>query len=672
MAAINNKDNKNTKKIPDEFGKKIGGSKRDQWAARGLILSDLDGMNDAEKTKFIKKNNIWKTPDYKAMYESGRYDREVLYFIKTVKDKAATVPKAITSAGFDAASAYVEEMSIFRDKVMAITTWTECEDLLPWLMQTGRLFKSGYYGYDMTDAFRNIGGYDITRALSKMSLHRVQIDIAKKEFLYSDEDIFAKGYLAYPKASGEIRNNGSDGFMMPVAYGAIGINGINKRELEAIPAGTYVLIERRSRKFVAAVSKDYGDVKDMIHRLYEESKALRPTEKDEETDKDSGRKGKKRFKVPASVENCKRLKNGKDISLKKDVTPDDILTAFGFRGGEFGNWLNDETRQENLNHAYEAFTDLAIALGISASKIAFDGRLSIAFGARGRGSASAHYEPMREVINLTKFSGAGCLAHEFGHALDDILAKENGLSKPFSEAVGPKSSPAMAKLLSVMKYKKTDVKDSAEERVKKANMASKNLCRCFGQEFYRVNEEGKKAVNEWYKKNIIDAAAVNVGSRDNAWTYAENLLASLEALKRQVLPRTRKLKNEFRNAFKVYASAYFENKLFEAEVKKARKMTDYYTGSKKFDEVYQKDSHGYWSSDVELFARAFSCYIYDKLEKAGIEDDYLAGASNIFSLSIGDTTYRAYPYGEEREAINEAMEDFLNEVIGKASVDEAA
>ena len=47
----------------------------------------------------------------------------------------------------------------------------------------------------------------------------------------------------------------------------------------------------------------------------------------------------------------------------------------------------------------------------------------------------------------------------------------------------------------------------------------------------------------------------------------------------------------------------------------------------------------------------------------GIRNDYLAGSSDCFTLSIGDETYRAYPVGEERQTINKAMEDFLNECI---------
>lgn len=59
---------------------------------------------------------------------------------------------------------------------------------------------------------------------------------------------------------------------------------------------------------------------------------------------------------------------------------------------------------------YDALMDLAYALEIDPTDIALGNRLSIAFGARGSGNALAHYEPMREVINLTK-----CVVPEVWH-----------------------------------------------------------------------------------------------------------------------------------------------------------------------------------------------------------------------------------------------------------------
>lgn len=72
---------------------------------------------------------------------------------------------------------------------------------------------------------------------------------------------------------------------------------------------------------------------------------------------------------------------------------------------------------------FEALKDLAAALQVSDKDIAYQGTLAIAFGARGSGNAAAHYEPLRKVINLTKMHGAGSLAHEWWHGLDDYLVR---------------------------------------------------------------------------------------------------------------------------------------------------------------------------------------------------------------------------------------------------------
>ena len=44
----------------EDFGKKIGGARKDLWASRGLLSSDLDELTDFEKKEYVNKNNIWK------------------------------------------------------------------------------------------------------------------------------------------------------------------------------------------------------------------------------------------------------------------------------------------------------------------------------------------------------------------------------------------------------------------------------------------------------------------------------------------------------------------------------------------------------------------------------------------------------------------------------------
>lgn len=122
-----------------------------------------------------------------------------------------------------------------------------------------------------------------------------------------------------------------------------------------------------------------------------------------------------------SGENASR--QGEDYRKGKDVTAEEFAKQFGFRGVQFGNWANQADRQAALNNAYDSFMDMAKIIGVSPRAMSLDGELGIAFGSRGSGAANAHYEPGEVVINLTKTRGAGALAHEWWHALDNYFSR---------------------------------------------------------------------------------------------------------------------------------------------------------------------------------------------------------------------------------------------------------
>ncbi len=100
--------------------------------------------------------------------------------------------------------------------------------------------------------------------------------------------------------------------------------------------------------------------------------------------------------------------------------------VLGMRGLQWGNSVSDEERQHHLQKAAESFADLTDVLGLPAEMASFGGKLALAIGARGKGTALAHYEPSDKVINLTRNKGVGSLAHEWGHFLDEMLAGGNG------------------------------------------------------------------------------------------------------------------------------------------------------------------------------------------------------------------------------------------------------
>ena len=95
-----------------DFGNKIGGARKDLWKTRGLILSDLELMNEAERNNNIKKDNVWIKPNYQEMYDKG-ISRRIIYFIKTIRDAIPTKPYLPTQAY---QNGYIEFVSDIRDK----------------------------------------------------------------------------------------------------------------------------------------------------------------------------------------------------------------------------------------------------------------------------------------------------------------------------------------------------------------------------------------------------------------------------------------------------------------------------------------------------------------------------------------------------------------------------
>ncbi|MDL5055903.1 LPD5 domain-containing protein [Geitlerinema calcuttense] len=125
------------------------------------------------------------------------------------------------------------------------------------------------------------------------------------------------------------------------------------------------------------------------------------------------------------------VREGKDWLKGRDIaSTEEFARAFGFKSVEFGNWVKQgntkNERQQSINDAYNSLMDLADVLGLHPKAISLNGTLSLALGARGSGYASAHYEPGKIVINLTKTRGKGSLGHEWWHALDNYFSRMRG------------------------------------------------------------------------------------------------------------------------------------------------------------------------------------------------------------------------------------------------------
>ena len=132
---------------------------------------------------------------------------------------------------------------------------------------------------------------------------------------------------------------------------------------------------------------------------------------------------KKSCKIPDEYIDGAKPRSGAKPRRTHDITPEDLQKDFGLSGAQFGNWVENQRRQEDLNNFYEAMMDLADITGLPPKSLCFGNTLAMQFGSNGMAKAMAHYDPSQIAINLNKRNGAGSLAHEWFHAVDNLFAR---------------------------------------------------------------------------------------------------------------------------------------------------------------------------------------------------------------------------------------------------------
>jgi hypothetical protein len=209
-----------------------------------------------------------------------------------------------------------------------------------------------------------------------------------------------------------------------------------------------------------------------------------------------------------------------------NVTPSIFGDAFGFRGVEFGNWVDQGKRQKDLNQAYDSLMDLAEALDIPPKALSLNGQLGLAFGARGKGGknpAAAHYEPGTVVINLTKKAGSGSLAHEWWHALDNYFGKQRNKTdfitdSPYSlpnEEIRPEMARAFKAVRDVINDSDLPTRSNAlDQRRSKPYWSTVVEMTARSFETFIINKLGKSDISNDYLANVVS---------DEAWSAAEAL-----------------------------------------------------------------------------------------------------------------------------------------------------
>lgn len=323
-------------------------------------------------------------------------------------------------------------------------------------------------------------------------------------------------------------------------------------------------------------------------------------------------------------------RTGMPFTPDGNVTPEAFIEAFGFRGVQFGNWLPDHERQAVLNMGFEAMMDLAWAMDWEPGQMSLGGTLAVAFGARGKGGRhSAHYEPGKRVMNMTRLSGAGSLAHEFAHAFDHWSG--DGTTAPVPGGI-PSGS---------------------------------------GWEFSKVDRtailghRGPESVDAWaaVMRRIYRSPFTKAGRMEMLEGQAAALRDAIARNRSNMEEQERKDPSKrnglyLRQALDWEKERQKELSLHEQVIIATRALPeDHGFGSRPTSYLREASKIGngkYWRRPNELFARAFEAWVYDRIVANGGRSDYLV--HSVEEPTEGHDGPRAYPEGEERHAIGEAME----------------
>lgn len=639
-----------------DFGEKIGGAKKDLWKERGLSIDDLSYMNDAEKSQLIKKDNIWKKPNYQEMVENGLPVR-VAYFIKTIRDATPTKP-IILLRDSDIElkqKEYIDFVGKLCDYVMNLKQEDEVLRFYENFLSKYIIRDKNSYYVRVSPEVSSAVDNKLLQASQISNFYKIDNEIRKKQFCYTDDEKILSNFdiFVFDNDNVKITKDYSNTTVIEVT------EGYSKRFLYPKEPFSDISNWKENTIFIMDLSTR-NIIKNNLESIDAAEKYILENYKQQSNEKTNNSKNRKKQFVPEQLKNITR--DGENYRNNQNITGEDMRKTFNFKGGEFGNWLNENDRQQSLNYGYDALLDLSKALSISPTDISLGGRLSIAFGSRGSGDALAHYEPNREVINLTKMKGAGSLAHEWGHALDDIIGKKLGYTGFLTQKFrySDDASNTIKEIIDAMQHKtvcnEETMKKQEEEYLKRINRMTNLVNSFFPAE--HLNENQKEL-----KDNLIQNLIHNAGRSSN--NFIEYItkgtgnkdIDDLSNLRKETVGRV--ISKDDRKQIAQLQNYVFAGK---QQIGKEQKVeTDFYKNSLKFDEIYAKSGHDYWAETLEMFARSFACYVSDKLN---YKSDYLCGHCNSaigsYTNEKGETKIiKAFPEGEERKVINEKIDNFI-------------
>ncbi len=665
--------------------------------------SDLEGLNDTLKIKETVKANVWLKPDYQQLIDAGMQPM-VAHIFKQVYDSVAAKPAVSTKTTDAHLQTYISGLQRIEQGLMkwtqdtnALKAWTNSNirvagamlgkqvalsDLGPTTSLLEYVYPDGWRAH--RDELRIVGGNKLLGALQpgyeEIKRAGKAIDAGWPNKRESWE---VQGYkvLEQPKVSvdpNEFRSSKKYSLSVDRYY----LDTFNTEEAAQAAAAAI-------KPFVLVGKRGFLDSFESRELAVEAAKGRSRGGKD--TERQLIEKGYN--VIDAERVGVSRRMEGEDISSER------LMEEFGLRGVNFGNWMKTPAAraeaQMHLNHAYDAFHDLADILEVPPKVLSLGGMLGLAIGAQGHGGRNAaHFVPGVNEINLTRTTGAGALAHEWAHAVDHYFARQAGLdiaeepylsehalygdTKTRHEMVGGKfvavNSPrfgevrpeivgAFKGLVQTMTKRPQTVEEAQAVDAAYQQRLEKNVTgwlASIGRDF-KGQEAEFGVLAERVRSGDFGGERVAVGRSTLLHPVVLEMRDLYKAQHGRVysIEQLKGLQSNLDSlAFRREKAEHQQAMAADAEVVPERRQvsTDYALNAARLD----KDKGGkvYWSTKCELFARAFDSFVADKLEAKQAKNSY---------LSFGVRETETVPVGTERDAIHSAFDSLIGEFVVRES-----
>ena len=393
----------------EDFGEKLEGARKD-YAAK---------MEAAKEKNPIEAplSELWPIPDHQKLLDSGA-DPVAVGFVRAARESLPPKPRR------RGLKSWIRQLESSRDVAEAML-----EGRLD--IEQARQFSASNQGsfpesiFNVAELYAEVG--------HSQSLKGIRMFSATFSMWEGETGVFDKWIIEHNAKKSPFSN-------MPrrIADGDTKAEVIEKfkavhKDLEQKPTSKHVRFDIYSNRYDRSdvfIAKKIGSDVVRIKSGFSTAREARKYLAENQQELERLLEARKNIPNHRKDENAARL--GTDHRQGADATPELFGETFGFRGVQFGNYVEQGRRQQDLNDAFDGLMDLAAIINVPPRALSLNGELGLAFGARGKGgkrSAKAHYESDTVVINLTKRRGAGSLAHEWFHALDNYFGRGPEVSR---------------------------------------------------------------------------------------------------------------------------------------------------------------------------------------------------------------------------------------------------